>query len=225
VLNETFSLFQLPFTQAQFLDVFRQYHAGIGIGQALILGVGVTGLSFAFWENRVASRVVSGVLSVLWLWMAIVYHGIYFSRISAIAPVLAAIFAVQSVLFAIAAYRETIGFRFSPTWRGWLGSLVIIYSMAVYPAMGFVYGHYYPSAPSFGTPCPTVIFTLGLLLWSNASWRILAIPLLWAAIGTSAAVLLKMPQDYGLAVAALLVVLLPKTAHGHPGKGIMAGRA
>jgi hypothetical protein len=206
-----------PFTQAQFLEIFRQYHAGIGVAQALILGVGVTGLSFAFWNARFAGRVVSGTLAVLWLWMAIVYHGIYFSRINPAAPLFAVLFAVQAALFVWVGMRgPALRFCFSPTLRGWLGSLVIIYSMAVYPAMGFVYGHYYPAAPSFGTPCPTVIFTLGLMLWSNASWRLLAIPLLWAAIGTAAALFLEMPQDYGLAVVGVLTLILPRRALPEP---------
>ena len=204
----------LPFTQAEFLEIFRQYNVGIGVGQALILMVGVVGLSFAFWENRVASRVVSGSLAVVWLWMALVYHAIYFSRINPAAPLFAAVFAVQAALFAWAGFRgDALRFRFSPTLRGWLGSLVIIYALAVYPSLGFVFGHYYPSAPTFGAPCPTVIFTLGLLLWSTASWRLLVIPLIWAVIGTSGAMLLQMPQDYGLAVAALLTLVLPGRHH------------
>jgi uncharacterized membrane protein YjjB (DUF3815 family) len=65
--------------------------------------------------------------------------------------------------------------------------------------------------PLFGVaPCPTTIFTLGMLLLSNASWRLFAIPLVWSIIGGSAAVLLGVPQDYGLilagAVAAIFLI-------------------
>jgi Family of unknown function (DUF6064) len=204
----------LPFTQSQFLEIFRQYHAGISVGQALILGAGVSGLSFAFWDTRAAGRVVSGSLAVLWLWMAIVYHAIYFSRISPMAPLFAVLFAAQAGLFLWDGFRSPgLRFRFTSSFRGWFGALVVIYSLAVYPAMGFVFGHYYPATPSFGTPGPTVIFTLGLLMWSNASWRVLAIPLLWAVIGTVAAYVLEMPQDYGLAAAALLSLVLPRRSH------------
>ena len=171
--------------------------------------VAVVGLSFAFWDNKVAARVVNGSLAVLWLWMAIVYHAIYFSRINPMAPIFAAVFALQAGLFLWDCFRDqALGFRFSPTLRGWLGSLIVIYSMAVYPAMGFVVGDYYPAAPTFGTPNPTVIFTLGLVLWSAAPWRLLVIPLVWAAIGTATAIQLNMPQDYALAVAALAIVVL-----------------
>ena len=57
-------------------------------------------------------------------------------------------------------------------------------------------------------PCPTVIFTLALLLLSNARWRLVFIPLLWSAVGGSAAVLLAVPQDYGLILAGALLLIL-----------------
>jgi hypothetical protein len=201
----------LPFTQAQFLEVFREYNQGIGIGQSLILGTAVMGLAFAFWDNRVAGRVVSATLAMLWLWMGLVYHAIYFSRINPAAPVFAILFVGQAGLFLWEGVSHgRLRFRFTSSFRGWCGALVIVYSIAVYPALGFVFGHYYPAAPTFGAPCPGVLFTLGLLLWSNASWRLQAIPGFWAVVGTSAAVLLQMPQDYALAAAALMLFLLPR---------------
>ena len=62
--------------------------------------------------------------------------------------------------------------------------------------------------PTFGVPCPTTLLTLGILSIANGrgSGLLLAIPVLWAAIGGSAAFLLGVPQDLGLIVAALLVL-------------------
>jgi len=201
----------VPFTQAQFLEVFRQYNQGVSIGQSLILMVGIVGLCFAFWDNRVAGRVVNGSLAVLWLWMAIAYFLVYFSRLSSSAPLFAVVFIAQAALFAWAAVRDTgLRYRFSNSILGWLGAIAIVYSVAVYPALGFVFGHYYPAAPTFGAPSPTVIFTLGLLMWSTASWRAIAIPVLAAIVGTVAAVSLHIPQDYALAPVALLLIFLPR---------------
>ncbi len=55
-------------------------------------------------------------------------------------------------------------------------------------------------------PCPTTIFTLGILLWTTKSvpGYLLVIPFLWSIIGMSAAVNLRVPQDYGLVVAGIL---------------------
>ena len=201
----------LPFTQAQFLEIFRQYNEGAGIGQSLILMMGIVGLSFAFWDNRVAGRVVNASLGVLWLWMALVYFLIYFLRLSSSAPLFAVLFAGEAAMFLRAAVRDTgLRYRFSNSILGWLGALVIVYSVAVYPALGFVFGHYYPAAPTFGAPSPTVLFTLGLLMWSTASWSMIAVPVLASLVGAGVAYALHIPQDYALALAALLLIALPR---------------
>jgi len=65
--------------------------------------------------------------------------------------------------------------------------------------------------PAFGVaPCPTTIFTIGILL--TGSWRVvrwlLILPGLWAAVGGSAAILLGVPQDFGLLASLALLILL-----------------
>ena len=59
-------------------------------------------------------------------------------------------------------------------------------------------------------PCPTTIFTFGILLWATKSVPayLLVIPLLWSIVGMSAAVNLRVPQDYGLVVAGVLGTVL-----------------
>jgi hypothetical protein len=83
------------------------------------------------------------------------------------------------------------------------------FAALLYPAFGWLAGHVYPATPVFGVaPCPTTIFTIGLLLlgtWRVARW-LLIIPSLWALIGGSAAVLLDVPQDFGLIATVLVAV-------------------
>jgi hypothetical protein len=65
--------------------------------------------------------------------------------------------------------------------------------------------------PAFGiAPCPLAIFTFGLLLLAapRAPLHLLVIPLIWAAVGGSAAWLLDMPQDMALPIAAVLAAAL-----------------
>lgn len=91
-------------------------------------------------------------------------------------------------------------------WRGRLASILLIYSLIVYPLLGLATNPY-PDTPLFGVvPCPTTIFTLGLLVVASHPRPILlaAVPMLWAAIGGSAAVLLDIPQDWGLFAAGLI---------------------
>jgi hypothetical protein len=65
-------------------------------------------------------------------------------------------------------------------------------------------GRGYPAAPTFGTPCPTTIFTLGVLacLRPPCPPRVFIAPVLWAVIGSQAALLFGVYEDLGLAAAA-----------------------
>jgi hypothetical protein len=94
-----------------------------------------------------------------------------------------------------------------------LGFGLIAYAAVLYPLLGRLAGHAWPATPSFGvTPCPLTIVTIGLflLLPGRVHPVLLIVPLAWAAIGGSAAVLLAVPQDWALPAAGLAggVVLL-----------------
>lgn len=68
-------------------------------------------------------------------------------------------------------------------------------------------GHRFPSSPVFGVaPCPTAIFTFGLLLWSERrpSVSLLLITLIWAVVGSSAVVFLGVLENIGLITSGLL---------------------
>jgi hypothetical protein len=65
------------------------------------------------------------------------------------------------------------------------------------------------NGPLFGiAPCPTTIFTIGVLLMASdrlTLWLSI-IPIAWALIGTSAALFLGVPEDLGLAVAVIALL-------------------
>jgi hypothetical protein len=102
--------------------------------------------------------------------------------------------------------------------------------MIVYPILGMLLGHGYPRSPSFGVaPCPTTIFTFGLLLLTNAKVpkSLMVIPFLWSLLGISASYQLGIHEDIGLLVASVLSVGLlfwrDRTAlHGNSGTRTLA---
>jgi len=130
-----------------------------------------------------------------------------------------ALFLLQSGLFVwVATRRPDIAFRLGTSLRAFVGSLFLLYALLAYPVLGAILGHGYPLSPSFGlTPCPTVIFTFGLLLWAEGSVpaSLLVIPFLWALVGFNAALRLGVPEDAGLLVASLAGV--PLLLSGRPG--------
>jgi hypothetical protein len=86
---------------------------------------------------------------------------------------------------------------------------LILYALILYPIVGSLLGHVYPSSPTFGLPCPTTIFTFGMLLWvRKPPLIVLIIPVLWSIVGFSAALQLGIKEDIGLPMAAALVIIL-----------------
>jgi hypothetical protein len=77
-------------------------------------------------------------------------------------------FILQGLFFLLTGtVMERLAFRFKLKPLPIIGGCFILYAMVVYPLLGIRFGHSYPSAPMFGVaPCPTTIFTFGMLLWS-----------------------------------------------------------
>jgi hypothetical protein len=97
-----------------------------------------------------------------------------------------------------------------------VGTLLIAFALVGYPAIAYVLGQQYPAVPTFGLPCPTVIFTLGLLTWCvrPVPRSVLVIPAAWALLGMSAALDFGVWEDLGLLPAAILALgfmLWPRT--------------
>lgn len=153
----------LPVTVEQLFNVFGSYNMAIWPAQiiAYFLGAGV--IALAFRENKLSGRFISGILALF------VLEG------------LLSIIVVGSIL-------DKLSFRFRLKRDQIIGAIFILYAMIAYPLIGFALGHWYPRAPMFGVaPCPTTIFTFGLLLWAKKPVPIylIAIPLIWSIIGTN----------------------------------------
>ena len=208
----------LPFTAEQFLGVFRDYNLAVWPAQILALLLATWCIALAL-GGPTGSRLISALLATLWLWMGIVYHGVFFSRINPIAIGFGALFVVEAFLIVRAGIlRRSLRFQARRDRAGVAGALLMAYGLLVYPVLGAAAGHGWPQTPSFGLPCPTTIFTLGMLLWSDSPTprHLLVIPMLWSILGVSAALRLGVIEDIGLVVAALVaaVFLLPSRARG-----------
>jgi hypothetical protein len=85
--------------------------------------------------------------------------------------------------------------------------LLVAYSL-LYPAINAVEHGSIQRIPTFGLPCPTTIFTVGLLLQTaTRSRRLAIIPIIWSFVGGSAAFALGVSADYALPVAGLLLAI------------------
>lgn len=205
----------LPFTVTDFLSVFAVYNAAIWPAQIAALAIALVPL-YAVFSGK-ALRLAALALAVLWGFTGIGYHLIYFARINPMAPVFAGLFILQAILFVASSARPgDLRLQASPSFRSAAGLTVIAYAVAVYPLLGLLAGHGGMAGPMFGVaPCPTTIFTLGILMLARGRWVawLAVIPVLWSLIGLAAAIQLGIPEDLGLPVSgALLVGVLIATA-------------
>lgn len=196
----------LPFTEQQFLDVFAQYNRTLGGAAALLWFATAASTALLFRRSPSSGRIVSIVLFVQWLWAGIAYHLLFFARINPAAYLFGALFVVEAVLIlGLGFHSRQLGF--SPTiWRI-TGMVFIVYSL-IYPALVLLSGLRYPAMPTFGVPCPTTIFTVGVILSTEPVvprvTRI--IPFLWCLIAGSSAVLFGVYPDLILLIGAVTLI-------------------
>lgn len=198
---------RLPFTIEQFLGVFRRYNEAVWPVQWVLAAVGIIAVVLALRGERRASRWVSVLLAMLWFWMAVAYHLGFFADLSRVGIMFGLAFGVQGALFSwLAVRKQATSYRPRSIATMSIGAVLIVYALILYPVLGSLIGHRYPASPTFGVPCPTTIFTFGLIVWAGGSIprRLLIVPLAWAVVGTSAAANLGMTEDFGLLGAAFL---------------------
>jgi hypothetical protein len=200
----------LPFTLDQFLGVFVSYNTTIWPTQIFLNILALVAIALVI-RPSAPSRIISAILGSLWLWTGIVYHLLFFSSVNPAARLFALLFIVQGLIFLIfGALRSDLSFHFQKGLKGYAGAVLLAYGLIVYPLLGYLLGHVYPSTPTFGAPCPTTIFTFGILLWTNrkVKFYIIVLPLLWSVIGFGAALKLGIMEDVGLLLAGLIGTFL-----------------
>lgn len=200
---------QLPFTIVQFFGVFRLYNSTVWPAQVLLVLLAVLAIVFIALRRPWSGAAVSAILALLWVWIGAAYHLAFFARINPVAYGFGALSIAGGLLFAWhGVICRRFEFAFDRSFRAGLGIALLAFALVVYPLWSTLAGHGYPELPTFGLPCPTTIFTIGVLaLASGARLRaVLAVPILWSLVGGQAAFLLDVKPDLGLLVAGVVAV-------------------
>jgi len=225
----------LPFNKEQFLDVFQTYNNSVFPAQIIFYVIALFAIFLAVKKYKYSDNIITLSLAFFWLWMGVVYHIIYFSVINKAAYIFGILYIIQSLLFLYyGLYKKVnpsltfgegslpaagrggvLSFRYQRGLHGYTGSILMLYALIIYPAIGYLAGHVYPKAPAFGLPCPTTIFTFGMLLWTEKHLPVtlIIIPVIWSIIGFLAALYLGIYEDTGLLASGLIasILLLSKT--------------
>lgn len=200
-----------PFSVEEFLNVFASYNRAVFPMQFVLVSAALAAIVLAIRPYKISGKEVSTILACFWLWMGVAYHLLFFSRINRAAVIFGVFFILQSViLFYAGVVKSELSFGLRLGWKGTIGGLFLIFALIIYPLLGLVFGHVYPESPTFGLPCPTTIFTFGLLLWADKKvpWYVLPIPLLWSLIGFAAAFSLGIFEDIALPIAGIIATVV-----------------
>jgi Family of unknown function (DUF6064) len=207
----------IPFTVEAFYRVFAAYNTAVWPTQLLLLLLGVIAIVLLVTQQSYSSVGISAVLTVLWVWQALAYHLAFFTAINPLAYAFAAVFMLgAAVFFWQGVVRRKLNFKPTAEWRTWAGSGLLFFALAIYPAWTYLAGHRYPTFPTFGLPCPTTLFTVGLLAFLVKPYprSVFVVPVLWCFVGSQAAFVFDVPADLGLIVAGVLgLVLLARSAN------------
>jgi len=199
---------QLPFTTEEFFDLFAAYNAALWPALVVLWLASVVTAAALLSSRRPPDRWISALLAAHWAWSALAYHAAFFTRINPAAWLFAAFFLVEAALLF---WSGVVHGRmsFAPRRDAWapLAWILVAYSL-VYPGINVVQHLSFARIPTFGVPCPTTIFTAGVLMLATPhSWRLSVVPVIWSLIGGSAAFLLGVRADYALPVAGLALAV------------------
>lgn len=199
---------ELPFSRSEFLEAFAAYNEALWPATVLLWLLSLV-VVLAVIRGFNAHRLVTGVLALHWAWAGVAYHFAYFAEINPAAYGFGVLFLVQASLFTgLALRRKSPEYSFSGNSRHIVGALLIAYSF-LYPFLAMVLVDPYPGTPTYGVPCPTTLFTIGMVFIATPlRWWYLAIPLVWSFIGGSAAILLKVPLDYALLIGGGSLIVM-----------------
>ena len=202
---------RLPFSVEQFFGLFGQYNEAVWPAQVMLTALAIAAVALVVFPREGTGAPAALILAFLWGWIAVAYHLIFFTRINPLAYLFAGVSLAGSFLFAWeGAVRRRLRFKRAGSPLGMLGGLLIVYALIVYPIWSVAAGHRYPDMPTFGLPCPTTIFTVGMLAFAVSPYprSVFVVPVLWCVVGLQAAFFLGVTQDLGLAGAGVIGLFL-----------------
>lgn len=206
----------IPFSRDVFLRLFEIYNAAIWPAQIVAYALCAIALLLALRPARRSSegggRIIALLLALAWLWNGVAYHMLHFATINWAAWLFGFFFVIEGLLLLAAGLRRApLAFRFTGDAAGWTGLALIAYATILYPLIGLLDGEPLLRLALVGVaPCPTTLFTFGMLLLAEnrTPVHLLVLPALWSLIAGAAGWLLHIPQDLALPVAALIAVLM-----------------
>lgn len=149
------------------------------------------------------------VLGVAWLWVAWGFQHRRFAEINWSADYAALLFAAQGLaLLGLGALRNGIALRHHASALDPIAATVVGVGLLVYPLIPVIVGRPLAQAEAFGVmPAPTVIATLGFLLWAEPPRRWLLVVPVAACLAEGAMLWALRAGEVWVAPAAAVVAV------------------
>jgi hypothetical protein len=195
----------LSFNLEEFLAVLSRYNKDIWPLQIVAFVLGIFALFLLVRKNKYSDRIILAILAFFWLWNGIVFCPFYWAPIYKYAYLFGAFCSIQGILFLVGVFRPNISFGHLNSLNTAVAIILIVYAMAGYQIFGYFLGHIYPKFFPVGlVPCPTAVFTFGLLLLTNkrVPRYYIIVPAIVAAGGIMAACN-GIYEDIGLIISGL----------------------
>lgn len=200
---------RLPFTTDQFLALFATYNNLLWPAVVALWVITLIGI-VQLLRGRANHRLLSALLTLHWVWSGAVYHGGFFTRINPAAWLFAVLFVGQAGAFLwVGVVQGRLQFEPGRTTRHAAAAAFLVLSLA-YPFLAILSGHPWPGVPVFAVPCPTLLFTTGMLLMLAPPLPrgLFVVPIGWALTGGSAAIVLGITPDLLLVAAAIALAMM-----------------
>ena len=191
------------------LSIFESYNRAIWPMQVLAYIAGLLAVYAAAKETRSSNNIASAILSFFWLWTGVVFCLFHWAPTYPAAYAFAVLLTTEGLMFAYHVVAPGLSFRAGRNRFTYVGVLCVVYAMIGYPLIGWWLGHSYPRSLPFGlAPCPTTVFTLGLLMLTaeRIPRYLMIIPAL-VAVAAIKPISAGIYEDVGLLIAG--IVCLP----------------
>lgn len=197
---------KLPFTTEEFFNVIEKYNLTIFPFQLIILLLGIVCLFLLHSKLSAKDKLIGIYLGVLWIWIGVAYHLVYFTVINKAAFLFGGIFILQGLFILFSTFvTNRLIFAFTLQTKDYLGYFFILYGLIIYPIISCFAEGSFERTIVMGLPCPSTIFTFGFFILTNNKFPkyLLIIPSLWAILGLSAAIKIGVFQDVMILIAAI----------------------
>lgn len=202
---------KIPFTTEQFFHVFEKYNTTIFPFQGIIILLGIFAFLLTHSNHPLKNKLIGGFLGLLWIWLGVVYHIIFFTAINKVAFVFGAFFILQGVLILVNTFlKRKIIVGVSPQTKYYFGDFFILFGLIIYPIISYFVEGSFNRTIALGLPCPSTIFTFGLFMMAGNSLPkyLLIIPSIWAIVGLFAAIQFGVYQDFMMPITAIIAGIL-----------------